>query len=62
MRGKSNVIKRNVEKLWGARYLPKNTVLFRNWTFAIKCVILSTALTLWHRNFILNVSTPEFKM
>jgi hypothetical protein len=27
MRGKSNVIKRNVEKVWGARYLPKNTVL-----------------------------------
>jgi hypothetical protein len=26
MRGKSNVIKRNVEKVWGARYLPKNTV------------------------------------
>jgi hypothetical protein len=34
MRGKSNVIKRNVEKVWGARYtlsaryLPKNTVYF----------------------------------
>jgi hypothetical protein len=34
MRGKSNVIKRNVEKVWGARYtlgaryLPKNTVLY----------------------------------
>jgi hypothetical protein len=33
MRGKSNVIKRNVKKVWGAcytlgaRYLPKNTVL-----------------------------------
>jgi hypothetical protein len=33
MRGKSNVIKRNVEKVWGARYtlgaryLPKNTVI-----------------------------------
>jgi hypothetical protein len=33
MRGKSNVIKRNVEKIWGvrytldARYLPKNTVI-----------------------------------
>jgi hypothetical protein len=33
MKGKSNVIKRNVEKVWGARYtlgvcyLPKNTVL-----------------------------------
>jgi hypothetical protein len=27
MRGKSNVIKINVEKVWGARYLPKNTVL-----------------------------------
>jgi hypothetical protein len=26
MRGKSNVIKRNVEKVWGARYLPKNMV------------------------------------
>jgi hypothetical protein len=32
MRGKSNVIKRNVETVWGARYtlgaryLPKNTV------------------------------------
>jgi hypothetical protein len=26
MRGKSNVIKRNVEKVWGACYLPKNTV------------------------------------
>jgi hypothetical protein len=26
MRGKSNVIKRNVEKVWGARYLPKSTV------------------------------------
>jgi hypothetical protein len=34
MRGKSNVIKRNVEKVWGggytlgARYLPKNTVSY----------------------------------
>jgi hypothetical protein len=34
MRGKSNVIKRNVEKVWdarytlGARYLPKNKVHF----------------------------------
>jgi hypothetical protein len=27
MRGKSNVIKMNVEKVRGARYLPKNTVL-----------------------------------
>jgi hypothetical protein len=33
MRGKSNIIKRNVEKVWGARYtlraryLPKNAVL-----------------------------------
>jgi hypothetical protein len=27
MRGKSNVMKRNVEKVWGARYLPNNTVL-----------------------------------
>jgi hypothetical protein len=33
MRGKPNVIKRNVEKVWGAhyilgaRYLPKNTVI-----------------------------------
>jgi hypothetical protein len=33
MRGKSNVIKRNVKKVWGARYtlgaryLPKNTVI-----------------------------------
>jgi hypothetical protein len=27
MRGKSNVIKINVEKVWGARYLPKNTVI-----------------------------------
>jgi hypothetical protein len=27
MRGKSNLIKRNVEKVWGARYLPKNTVI-----------------------------------
>jgi hypothetical protein len=27
MTGKSNVIKRNVEKVWGARYLSKNTVL-----------------------------------
>jgi hypothetical protein len=26
MKGKSNVIKRNVEKVWGARYLPKNMV------------------------------------
>jgi hypothetical protein len=26
MRVKSNVIKRNFEKVWGARYLPKNTV------------------------------------
>jgi hypothetical protein len=26
IRGKSNLIKRNVEKVWGARYLPKNTV------------------------------------
>jgi hypothetical protein len=35
MRGKSNVIKRNVEKVWGARYtlgvcyLPKNTVIYQ---------------------------------
>jgi hypothetical protein len=34
MRGKSNVIKRNVENVWGARYtlgaryLPKNTVFY----------------------------------
>jgi hypothetical protein len=27
MRGKSNVIKRNVENVWGARYLPKNMVV-----------------------------------
>jgi hypothetical protein len=27
MTGKLNVIKRNVEKVWGARYLPKNTVI-----------------------------------
>jgi hypothetical protein len=27
MRGKSIVIKRNVEKVWGARYLPKNMVI-----------------------------------
>jgi hypothetical protein len=27
MRGKLNVIKRNVEKVWGARYLPKNVVI-----------------------------------
>jgi hypothetical protein len=27
MRGKSNVIKKDVEKVWGARYLPKNTVI-----------------------------------
>jgi hypothetical protein len=27
MIGKSNVIKRNAEKVWGARYLPKNTVI-----------------------------------
>jgi hypothetical protein len=27
MGGKSNVIKRNVENVWGARYLPKNTVV-----------------------------------
>jgi hypothetical protein len=26
MRVKSYVIKRNVEKVWGARYLPKNSV------------------------------------
>jgi hypothetical protein len=34
MRGKSNVIKGNVEKVWGARYtlgaryLPKNTAIY----------------------------------
>jgi hypothetical protein len=30
MRGKSNVIKRIVEKVWGARYLPKNTVFYHS--------------------------------
>jgi hypothetical protein len=32
MRGKSNVTKRNVEKVWGARYLLKNMVIYSSWT------------------------------
>jgi hypothetical protein len=35
MRSKSNVIKRNVEKIWGARYLPKNTYTF---TITLLCL------------------------
>jgi hypothetical protein len=46
MRGKSNLIKRNVEKVWGARYtlgaryLPTNTALFIRILLGIFTVIV----------------------
>jgi hypothetical protein len=45
MRGKSNVIKRNVEKVWdaryalGARYLPKNMVIENKLKHLAQCTV-----------------------
>jgi hypothetical protein len=53
MRGKSNVIKRNVEKVWGVRYtlgahyLPKNTVLIHSNT--VKPVSYASDGTMQHQ-------------
>jgi hypothetical protein len=51
MRGKSNVIKTNVEKVWGARYLPKNTVNDRE-----ICSISST------RNYVQQIKTTSLNL
>jgi hypothetical protein len=52
MRGKTNVIKRNVEKVWGARYLPK-----------IRYLIFLPRIIRHSRNnqrYALNCTTPFF--
>jgi hypothetical protein len=57
MRGKSNVIKRYVEKVWdarytlGARYLPKNTVLTIQLHPVVYCTVYHVTLlnaAFWH--------------
>jgi hypothetical protein len=47
MRGKSNVIKRNVEKLWGVRYLPKNTVIWYGHVERMDPISLSNIMIHW---------------
>jgi hypothetical protein len=67
VRGKSNVIKRNIEKVWGARctlgarYLPKNTVIyiavFAAWTMHFQIMVKERPVKcIFEVNHILRIS------
>jgi hypothetical protein len=49
MRGKSNVTKKNVEKVWGARYLPKNTVILIHLFCILLVLVTQTILIQLHK-------------